>query len=117
MTPGTNAADAPVSIGGKLGWFLDCLGPAFTVVTFGAADSTSVVADGIAARVITVGRDIADAKGLLAHRYGASTGTTYLFRPDQHVAARWTRFDEAAIARAMRRACGRSATKQRELAA
>ncbi|HLG80797.1 MAG TPA: FAD-dependent oxidoreductase [Bradyrhizobium sp.] len=117
MTPGTNAADAPVSIGGQLGWFLNCLGPGFTVVTFGSADRASIVAEGIAARVIAVGRDIEDAKGLLAHRYGASAGTTYLLRPDQYVAARWTRFDEAAIAQAMRRACGHRATKQQELAA
>jgi 3-(3-hydroxy-phenyl)propionate hydroxylase len=117
MKPGTNAADAPVSIDGRLGWFLDCLGPGFTVVTFGSAERTSVQADGIEARIIVVGRDIEDSKGLLAYRYGASSGTTYLFRPDQYVAARWTRFDEAAIAQAMRRACGHGGAKQRELAA
>jgi len=117
MTPGTNAADAPVGIGGRLGWFLDCLGPGFTVVTFGSTDETSIPADGIEARIIVVGRDIEDSKGLLAHRYGASSGTTYLFRPDQYVAGRWTQFDEATIAQAIRRACGRGAAQRQELAA
>jgi 3-(3-hydroxy-phenyl)propionate hydroxylase len=117
MTPGTNAADAPVGIGGRLGWFLDCLGPGFTVVTFGSTDETSILADGIEARIMVVGRDIEDSKGLLAHRYGASSGTTYLFRPDQYVAGRWTQLDEATIAQAIRRACGHGAAQRQELAA
>ena len=43
-------------------------------------------------------------QGLLAKRYDAREGTCYLFRPDQHVCARWRAFDldrvRAAIARA-----------------
>jgi 3-(3-hydroxy-phenyl)propionate hydroxylase len=118
MTPGTNAADAPVTIDGRPAWFLDCLSSGFTVVTFDpACERTSVDADGIAARVVAVGRDIEDAKGVLAQRYGAAPGTTYLFRPDQYVAARWTSFDEPAIARALRRACGHPVVEQQELAA
>ena len=118
MTPGTNAADAPVSAGGKPGWFLQSLGPGFTVVTFGGAHGKSSVTAGlIEARVIVVGRDIEDSKGLLAQRYGASPGTTYLFRPDQYVAARWAEFDEDAIAKAMRRASGHYSADSRELAA
>ncbi|MEY9669876.1 3-(3-hydroxy-phenyl)propionate hydroxylase [Bradyrhizobium diazoefficiens] len=37
MRPGTNAADAPVTIGGKPDWFLNCLGAGFVVVTFDQA--------------------------------------------------------------------------------
>ncbi len=118
LKPGTNAADAPVSASGSLSWFLDCLGPGFTVVTFGEVDGISCVkADRIDARIIVVGRDIDDSKGLLAHRYGATPGTTYLFRPDQYVAARWAQFDEGAIAEAIRRASGYRAAGSRELAA
>ncbi|UFZ03361.1 FAD-dependent oxidoreductase [Bradyrhizobium ontarionense] len=118
MTPGTNAADAPVTIAGQPGWFLNCLGAGFTVVTFdGTVTAEELSIDGIAARAIVVGRDIADAKGLLTERYGASPGTTYLFRPDHYVTARWTRFDEAAIADAIRRACGQRSASKQELAA
>ena len=39
------------------------------------------------------GRRVADPDGLLASRYDLAPGTTYLFRPDQHVAARWRGFD------------------------
>jgi 3-(3-hydroxy-phenyl)propionate hydroxylase len=47
---------------------------------------------------------VQDAEGLLAQRYDAQPGTVYLIRPDQHVAARWRRFDAAAIRAALRRA-------------
>jgi hypothetical protein len=47
---------------------------------------------------------IEDSEGLLAQRFDARPGTTYLLRPDQHVCARWRQFDveriEAALARA-----------------
>jgi 3-(3-hydroxy-phenyl)propionate hydroxylase len=66
---------------------------------------------------VVVGRDITDTKGLLARRYGTSSGTTYLFRPDQYVAARWTSLDKKEIAQAIARASGRCVAQQRELAA
>jgi 3-(3-hydroxy-phenyl)propionate hydroxylase len=43
-------------------------------------------------------------EGLLAQRYDARPGTAYLLRPDQHVAARWRRFDLAAVRAAVARA-------------
>ncbi|CAL79936.1 putative FAD-binding monooxygenase [Bradyrhizobium sp. ORS 278] len=118
MTPGTNAADAPVRIAGQPGWLLNSLGAGFTVLTFDetvTANETSI--DGLVARVLVAGRDIADTKGLLAQRYGAAPGTTYVFRPDQYVTARFPQFEEAKIAAAVRRACGRSGVAQQELAA
>ncbi|MBI5260981.1 MAG: FAD-dependent oxidoreductase [Bradyrhizobium sp.] len=118
MKPGTNAADAPVTLGGEESWFLNCLGPGFTVVTFGETPERGVVRCGdIEARVVVVGRDIEDSKGLLAERYDVSNGTTYLFRPDQYVAGRWSRFDEADITEAISRATAQRNTQQRELAA
>ena len=118
MTPGTNAADAPVIIAGQPGWLLNCLGSGFTVLTFDSSVSADEVrVDGIAARVIVVGRDIADAKGLLAERYGASSPPTYVFRPDQYATARFPQFDETAIAESIRRACGKDGAVQQELAA
>lgn len=89
VMPGTSAADAPIIIDGENGWFLEAIGNGFTVITFGAVTSLSKISSGnIFAAVLAVGRDILDPKGLLAKRYGAQPGTVYLFRPDQHVAAR-----------------------------
>jgi 3-(3-hydroxy-phenyl)propionate hydroxylase len=41
---------------------------------------------------------------MLAARYDATEGTTYLLRPDQHVCARWRRFDAGAVRSAVARA-------------
>jgi 3-(3-hydroxy-phenyl)propionate hydroxylase len=118
MRPGTNAADAPIAVDGKPAWFLHCLGDGFTVVAFGGeTDGTEIAVGPLAAKLIVVGRDIEDPTGLLAERYGASPGTTYLFRPDQYVAARWAGFDEAEITDAMLRASGHDTAGRTELAA
>jgi len=125
MVPGAPAADAPVRVAGEPAWFIEQTGGAFVVVVFsdagalpakvasdlrGLADAaipvrTLVVAPkGVAATPqpgITI---IEDAEGLLARRFDARDGTCYLLRPDQHVCARWRRFDSdglrAAVARA-----------------
>jgi 3-(3-hydroxy-phenyl)propionate hydroxylase len=104
MHPGTNCVDAPVVREGQPAWFLDAIGDGFTVVVFGEApDGAPPTCGGVAARVLSVGRDLTDAQGVLAQRYDARAGTTYLIRPDQHVAARWRRFDRVAIEAALRR--------------
>ena len=47
--------------------------------------------------------DDIDLEGLAARRYAARAGSTYLIRPDQHVAARWHQADAAAITAAVAR--------------
>jgi 3-(3-hydroxy-phenyl)propionate hydroxylase len=49
-------------------------------------------------------RVVLDTDGLAARRYGASAGTFYLLRPDQHVCARWRRFAPRQVAAALGRA-------------
>ena len=106
MRPGTNCADAPVLHAGRPSWLLNQLGGDFTVLTFGAAPQREVSHNGVAARVIGVGHDIVDRDGLLGERYDGQPGTTYLIRPDQHVAARWRTFDERRIAGGIARSIG-----------
>ncbi len=111
MKPGTNCADAPLRRQGQDAWLLNVLntlhGPAggFTLLCFGERPAVERVAEGpITARVLSVGGDVEDVQGLLAQRYDARPGTVYLIRPDQHVAARWRRFDAAKVRAALRRA-------------
>ncbi len=101
---GANCDDAPIARDGAEGWLLNALGEGFTVLTFGAAPAREVTSGRIRAAVLAVGDDLMDRKGALAERYDGRPGTTYLIRPDQHVAARWRSFDTAKIERALARA-------------
>lgn len=123
MTPGAAAADAPVTVDGKRDWFLHRIGGRFVAVHFTAsAQGSAATSPGLRERgdgalridpllVAPPSSDashsddaVVDAEGLLAARYDATEGTTYLFRPDQHVCARWRRFDAAAVRAAVARA-------------
>jgi len=104
MAPGTNCADAPVKVAGKDGWFLNSIGDGFALLVFGKDPRVRPVACGqVTAKVVTVGDDIIDEKGVLTARYDGRPGTVYLIRPDQHVAGRWRAFDQAKITRALAR--------------
>jgi 3-(3-hydroxy-phenyl)propionate hydroxylase len=92
-SPGRAAVDAPLGDG----WLIDRLGRDFTVLSFGPGGTVPPQT-----ALLSV-----DADGLLAQRYDARPGTTYLIRPDRYVAARWRRFDATAIAVAHRRAMGK----------
>jgi 3-(3-hydroxy-phenyl)propionate hydroxylase len=121
MTPGSPAADAPVTgVAGR--WLLEYLGNGFTVLVFVdrapapgvLGDLAALAADPVACGAVLIGvggaapapgiRAVATGSEELTQRYDARPGTTYLFRPDQHVCARWRAFDltqtRAAIARA-----------------
>ncbi len=104
MAPGTNCADAPVTVDGREGWFLNQVGAGFDLLVFGEDPGlTAVQCGAVEARVLVVGRDLQDSRGLLAERYDGQEGTTYLLRPDQYVAARWRRFDQEEIRAALAR--------------
>jgi 3-(3-hydroxy-phenyl)propionate hydroxylase len=50
-----------------------------------------------------------DGTGALRDRYlGQESAAVYLLRPDQHVAARWTGYDERQVSAAALRAIGRT---------
>ena len=114
MRPGAPAADAPVE-GSRGRWLLSHLGNSFTLLVFSTRPAPEAIealarAD-IPCDVVRVcserERDessIVDTSGLLARRYDARDGTAILLRPDQHVCARWRRFDLARIRAAIARA-------------
>ena len=101
--PGAPCPDAPLGDG----FLLSRLGGGFRILAVDAAAPETVAEDGVAARRVAVSA-AEDPSGALADRYlGAASAAVYLIRPDQHVAARWDRFDAAAVRAALRRACAK----------
>ncbi|HET6182938.1 MAG TPA: FAD-dependent oxidoreductase [Acetobacteraceae bacterium] len=112
VPPGAPAEDAPV---GAAGWLLPALADGgFTLLLFDAEPVELDDPGGGGVRAIrTVLIRSADApgalwdrEGLFARRYDARPGTAILFRPDQHVAARWRHAAPARILAARDRAMG-----------
>lgn len=109
MSPGTNCADAPIKDNAGHEWLLEAIGDRFVALTFDQDPGVSQLdINDIPCDVLVVGKDIMDTKGRLKERYDGQSGTTYLIRPDQHVAARWRSFDQASISTALNCATGRS---------
>ncbi len=122
MIPGAPMDDAPLADGS---WLLQHLGNRFQALHYvedaGALDAATAKAlgelafKGIAVEPIVVTqkgqapaglKTLIDAKGRAAERYDLKPGTTYLARPDQHVAARWRQFDAIKLQSALARATG-----------
>ena len=126
QAPGAPLADAPVrSASGAASWLLRCTGQRFQLLLFveaadalDAATRSSLRRLGDAAipvHALLVARRaggtppagcavVVDRDGWVARRLDGRTGTAYLLRPDQHVAARWRRLDSSAVQAAMARA-------------
>ncbi|TRZ98860.1 MAG: FAD-dependent oxidoreductase [Rhodocyclaceae bacterium] len=124
MLPGAPMDDAPLRGNGDDCWLLDKVGNRFIALYFAEdaavlpAPTLAMLANlssgGIAVKPLVIaarpGRlagDIPvldDPRGIAAQRYDAQPGTVYLLRPDQHVAARWRRLDEAKVRAAVARA-------------
>ena len=123
MIPGAPMADAPVQAAGGDAWLLHALGNRFQALHYvedaGALDATAVKslgdlnAGGIPVEPIVVAKKgqapaglktLIDAKGCIVQRYDLQPGTTYLARPDQHVAGRWRALDATKIKAAVARA-------------
>ena len=101
--PGAPCPDAPLDEG----FLLERLGSRFTLLAIGADVPEQIDEGGVAA--IRLALDAAsDPTGAVRERYlGEAPSAVYLVRPDQHVAARWPAFDEAAVRAAIRRATGK----------
>jgi 3-(3-hydroxy-phenyl)propionate hydroxylase len=123
--PGAPALDAPLSHQDRPAWLLGQLGQGFTLLAFvdrpeQAPPALAELARApvpVAPRLIVTGGPPApaedrgvpcllDSEGLAAARYDGRPGTVYLFRPDQHVTARWRQLDAEAVAAAAGRARG-----------
>ena len=107
IPPGTNCIDSPIEANGKKAWLIDYLGNRFVLLVYqGDGDNGRTSAENITCDIIYVGKDIIDRELILKERYDMRPGTTYLFRPDQYVAARWRKFDKNKIAPAILKAAG-----------
>jgi 3-(3-hydroxy-phenyl)propionate hydroxylase len=121
ITPGNAAVDAPVA-GPHGDWLIEYLNGDFQTVLF--AEAAADVSPEIGAALAGLARDavpvvplivtrsagksgdittLHDKDGLIRKRYDMTPGSVYLFRPDQHVAARWRSFDAGKVRAAVRR--------------
>jgi len=134
MHPGAPIADAPVRHLGRDSWLLGHTGGHFQLLLFvdradgldsatlealASLASPSSQSNGpITVQPLLIARHdspapdgltlLVDHQGAAARRFGATPGTAYLLRPDQHVAARWRWLDGQAVRAALARATGRT---------
>lgn len=117
LVPGAPSIDAPVTLNGEKSWFMKLIGTEFTAVYFAKdgenapAGADELKEDSIPVKTIVVNQSgkandgvLYDHKGLLQQRLDGRPGTYYLFRPDQHLVARWREFDLEAVRDAVSRA-------------
>jgi 3-(3-hydroxy-phenyl)propionate hydroxylase len=123
--PGAPVTDAPLRRAGAPTWLLSQVGRAFTGIYFSDGKEFSselkmalrsfckesvgmrllvIEPKGTAPREMSGLEFLEDYEEFAAERYDARPGTFYLIRPDQHVCARWRRFDAAAVQAALLRA-------------
>ena len=100
--PGSPCPDVPLADG----FLLDKLGDKFTLLTINVDAPEKLTVDGV--EITNLPLTTEGANPALAERYLCSApSAVYLIRPDQHVAARWGKFDEKSVAAALRRAIGK----------
>lgn len=123
LAPGAPVIDVPLVTGRHRTWLIDLLDGNFNGVYFAGAEPVSPAAEAalksiaglpvpVRSLVVAGQADMAagnpsrclDIEGLLQLRFDATPGAFYLFRPDQHLAARWRRLDAPAVRHALDRA-------------
>ncbi|MCK0506034.1 FAD-dependent oxidoreductase [Aromatoleum anaerobium] len=123
MVPGAPLDDAPCETPGGEQWLLQATGNRFQLLYY-APDAAAIapvdaaalaaLADApVAVEVLVVAergtapgglKTLIDSRERIRERYDLQPATTYLVRPDQHVAARWRTFDAGLVRAALARA-------------
>jgi len=96
--PGSSLVDAPID--GS--WLNDLTGNRFQLM----AINTKVPATLEVADIELQSLSLEATEELTSRYLGGASSALYLIRPDQHIAARWTTYDEKAVADALRTAIG-----------
>ncbi len=100
LRPGAPAADAPTD----RGWLLDRLGGRFQLLAIDCALPDRLDCGGIRVDCLALETAALPSPALKERYLGAAPSAVYLLRPDQHVVARWERYDQAAVLAALARA-------------
>ena len=96
--PGSALIDAPV----EGTWLNNLIGGRFTLLAINTKLPQTLRIAGLEISMLTL-----NSTPELTERYlGSASSAVYLMRPDQHVAARWTTFDERSVGQALRGAIG-----------
>ncbi len=106
---GAPIPDAPISNrDGEAVWLLRQLSHIGATVLYWddgeRSNEVRALAGSMGRTALVAGQDFTDARALLAARLDAKPGSTWVIRPDQHLAARFREFDAETVAGAIRRA-------------
>lgn len=107
ISPGSPAPEAPIMVDGKPGWLLEQLGGEFALLYAATIEDSAdaIGPDAGGCRLVVVDPEGSDVRqGELGRRYDLKPGTAYLFRPDQHVVARWRALDGSKLRASLARA-------------
>ncbi|MFC3052578.1 FAD-dependent oxidoreductase [Kordiimonas pumila] len=96
IKPGAPALDAPIGNG----WLYDFLQAGFVLLTKGGGVDCDL---GI--MVVDIDNAVGDCR-IVLDRYDLMSGSAYLIRPDQYVAARWKQVDVPSLRAALKKAKG-----------
>lgn len=122
---GGPAVDAPLRNQSEPNWWLSHLGQTFTLAMFNPSDKQLPALQKLQQEpllnvvLIYPGQDVptnaptgftvlTDHFGMWQQRYDAQSGAAYLFRPDQHLTARWRQPKADLVQAALARACGQT---------
>jgi 3-(3-hydroxy-phenyl)propionate hydroxylase len=100
--PGAPAVDSPTD----KGWLLDRLDGRFHLLTIDAEAPERLWVGDVEVSRLALSSATSPGSFLKERYVGAAGAAVYLIRPDQHVAARWEGYDEAAIEAALLKAIG-----------